>query len=724
MDRASLQLPAVSDASPWVQQADLNANKAFYPQMIRIAKEIGIDARRHRDYLWIAEAARDAVYEEALPAPWKKLKPKHSYMQVPDAYYNPITRRTVTEHPALPFFRQMFADKRVEQKEAEQKKRGLRKLTAAEKSQVAEKRRAKKHEQIKHRAILRLQRVWRGKVARRRVEAIHNGRWLAASRMQAGFRGLMGRRALHAQRRVWAATVFQKTWRGRAYRLGGWKQLKAARMLQRAVRRHRARQLAYNQELAGWLGQESAAVRLVQNAIRRRARGQRAKRDYELLAVVDATRDDVQFFEVRRITTHKTHGMRVYNNAVAVRRGKEHLATLHSTKGEVPFLVRCTQHFQTGDKLYMVLDYHVADCRRLQYGLSKGGPFRGMADYADVVRVFAAEVLLCLEGLAARDLRYSALTTTRLRITDAGHVAVADSGVRPSVSDDPRGCEGFIPWCFGSALLELLTGIAIPPEAAGDQDEILRKQLVKQAATLVDRESASLIKCCVLPGELAQGLSVAELKAHPYFSRHSITFARNELWTTRPFGLSGPTQLSGPLVIAREHLSFGARQLEMRLAELTLLSAKLTSTSAQSNETSAREGAIEIRRQRAEVESLKTVGRKLRGSGRIKEYQALRRHAHVREKAVQQLETEFEPTYGWTLDDPHLLPVGVATQQQQQRQPQSAPQQEQHAAAGGGVAAARRRRGSDGAGATQRRHQQQRQQQEGRRSRRALSSMS
>lgn len=29
----------------------------------------------------------------------------------------------------------------------------------------------------------------------------------------------------------------------------------------------------------------------------------------------------------------------------------------------------------------MILDYHVADCRRLQYGLSKGGPFRGASDF-------------------------------------------------------------------------------------------------------------------------------------------------------------------------------------------------------------------------------------------------------------------------------------------------------------------------------------------------------
>ena len=54
-------------------------------------------------------------------------------------------------------------------------------------------------------------------------------------------RGLMGRRVLHAQRRVWAATVCQKIWRGRAYRRGGWKELKAARMMQTAFRGRAAR---------------------------------------------------------------------------------------------------------------------------------------------------------------------------------------------------------------------------------------------------------------------------------------------------------------------------------------------------------------------------------------------------------------------------------------------------------------------------------------------------
>ena len=646
-----MQLPAVADATPWVREHDENANKAFYPQMIRIAKEIGIDPRTQRDYLWIAEEARDAVYEMPLPAPWKKLKPtRHAVrtqVRIPDAYFNPVTQHITSEHPALPYYRQLFADKREDQVEAVKKQQGLRKLTGKEKTKVADKKRAKRQLRIKGLAVLRLQRVWRGKQARYEVERIHRQRELAAARLQAGFRGLMGRRKLYQGRRVWAALVFQKAWRGRAYRLGGWKEMKAITLLQRAVRRHRKRRLNYDAELENWFKEESAAVRLVQTAIRRRARAQRAKRDYELLAVVDATRDDVCFFEARRISTGRVHGLRVFTGDAAIRRGKERVDVLFHTKNEVPFLVRCSVNFRTGDKLYMVLDYHVADCRRLQYGLSKGGAFRGMADYADVVRVFAAEVLLCLHGLADLELRYGALTTTRLRITDAGHVAVSDSGVELRDPDDARGPDGWVAWCFGCALLELLTGISIPDSA----DDFLRKQLVTQAGMLMDREAANLVKACVLPGPTAQGLLCADVMAHPYFSHHEIRFAKNELWTRRPFGLSGPTQLSGPLVIQRQSLSFGARQLEMRLAELTMISSQVTAAAADSNEQAARRAAEGIRKQRAELEALRTVATKLRGAGRIKEYREVRRQAHQRDRALAGMEKQFEPTYGWTVDE-------------------------------------------------------------------------
>ena len=39
----------------------------------------------------------------------------------------------------------------------------------------------------------------------------------------------------------------------------------------------------------------------------------------------------------------------------------------------------------------------------------------------------------------------------------------------------------------------------------------------------------------------------------------------------------------------------------------------------------------------------------------------MRRQAHIREKVVQQLESEFEPAYGWRFDDPELLRPFVTT---------------------------------------------------------------
>ena len=42
---------------------------------------------------------------------------------------------------------------------------------------------------------------------------------------------------------------------------------------------------------------------------------------------------------------------------------------------------------------------------------------------------------------------------------------------------------------------------------------------------------------------------------------------------------------------------------------------------------------------------------KLRGAGRIKEYREVRRQAHQRDRALAGMEKQFEPTYGWTVDE-------------------------------------------------------------------------
>ena len=69
-------------------------------------------------------------------------------MKLPDAYYNPITGRTTTEHPALIFFKQLLIDSKEEQKFSTHKKLGLRKMNVDEKQLLAQDRRQKKQYQI------------------------------------------------------------------------------------------------------------------------------------------------------------------------------------------------------------------------------------------------------------------------------------------------------------------------------------------------------------------------------------------------------------------------------------------------------------------------------------------------------------------------------------------------------------------------------------------------
>ena len=204
--------------------------------------------REDAEYLWIAEQARDAVYDGHLPAPWKKLEKKKGAKL--DAYYNPVTQTITHDHPALPFFRRLFEETRGSHADAEMKQKGHRKMTAADKRQVALDRRARKRDKLLNRAALRVQRVFRGRQGRVFVKLILAQRERSAAQLQSGFRGMRGRRRFWETKQQWAATVFQRYWRGRAWRVGGGRELKAAATLQKGVRAWRTRKLEYSSRLS------------------------------------------------------------------------------------------------------------------------------------------------------------------------------------------------------------------------------------------------------------------------------------------------------------------------------------------------------------------------------------------------------------------------------------------------------------------------------------------
>ena len=612
-------LPAIGP-TPWQHRPDTSGNRAFFPQMLNCAKMIGMDPRVDGDYLWIAEQARDAVYEAHLPAPWRKLEKKKGTKL--DAYYNAITHTTTHDHPALPFFRKLFQETQSSHGEKEMRRQGHRKMTAADKRKVALEKRGRKREKHLNRAALRVQRIFRGRQGRAYVQLMILQRELAAGLLQAGFRGMQGRRSFWAAKRQWAATVFQRYWRGRAWRTGGGKELHAAAVLQRGVRAWRTRKQEFDSRLAGWLGNdEDLAVRTVQQALRRRARNMRAKRDYELLSVVDASKTHSSFFEVRKISTRQLFGLRVYRGEEHVQRGRAHISLLERAKNEVPFFVKCHTHFRVGERYFAVIDWHVCNIRRLQFGLRTR---EEVNRFAEISRIFAAEALLCLAGLAARNLRYGRLSVKRLRVSESGHIAVADTGLllptAATAEEPPVAAEGdssWVAWCFGTMLLELLTGLSMPEDA----DDFIRQQLVRQARSLLPPLAVNLVKACLLPGREQAGLPVSALMTHPYFTSHGIT--PEKLWNTRPFGLSGPTEIAGPIQVRQKEGSYGARVLERRLADLTMLTTTVMAKAREEHEQSQRQQAMDAERQQREVEAMVAVAQKLRATGRIREYKTV-----------------------------------------------------------------------------------------------------
>ena len=166
-------------------------------------------------------------------------------------------------------------------------------------------------------------------------------------------------------------------------------------------------------------------------------------------------------------------------------------------------------------------------------------------------------------------------------------------------------------------LLELLTGLSMPEDA----DDFIRQQLVRQARSLLPPLAVNLVKACLLPGREQAGLPVSALMTHPYFTSHGIT--PEKLWNTRPFGLSGPTEIAGPIQVRQKEGSYGARVLERRLADLTMLTTTVMAKAREEHEQSQRQQAMDAERQQREVEAMVAVAQKLRATGRIREYKTV-----------------------------------------------------------------------------------------------------
>lgn len=240
-------------------------------------------------------------------------------------------------------------------------------------------------------------------------------------------------------------------------------------------------------------------------------------------------------FLVTKKDTGVLYAMKVLRKDMIERRNQiVHTQAERSILEEVqcPFIVQLHYAFQTPDKLYMVMDY-----------MSGGELFfhlrRNVRFTEDRTRFYAAEILLALEYLHARNIIYRDLKPENVLIDGDGHLRISDFGLsKKGVTTDGKAytvCgtpEYLAPeilrgighdqavdfWSFGALVYEMLSGA--PPNYSKNRDELFRNILTKP----VEMKSHFSSNACDLLFRLLQidpkqRLSTAKaVKEHSFFA--------------------------------------------------------------------------------------------------------------------------------------------------------------------------------------------------------------
>lgn len=195
-------------------------NQIVLKEIMEFAEYLGMDPVEDGDLLWIAEQARNAP----LPAPWSE----HQDEGGNTYYYNSATDDSVWEHPLDEYYRNLYRKHKDEKEDEaaraaayakEQELAGVRQLDKAEEKRKRAEKRLKK----KSKAATKIQATWRGKMGRKKmnmeIEKHAEVTFWAASKLQAVYRAKMARRRAHAQKLEKYATKIQARFRGRRLRL-------------------------------------------------------------------------------------------------------------------------------------------------------------------------------------------------------------------------------------------------------------------------------------------------------------------------------------------------------------------------------------------------------------------------------------------------------------------------------------------------------------------------
>uniref|UniRef100_A0A1I7XJ97 non-specific serine/threonine protein kinase n=1 Tax=Heterorhabditis bacteriophora TaxID=37862 RepID=A0A1I7XJ97_HETBA len=258
-------------------------------------------------------------------------------------------------------------------------------------------------------------------------------------------------------------------------------------------------------------------------------------------------------FQVRKTTgsdAGKIFAMKVLQKATIVRNQKD---TAH-TKAErnileavkSPFICDLLYAFQTGGKLYLILEYLSGG--ELFMHLEREGMF-----YEDTAAFYLSEIVVSLEHLHRQGIIYRDLKPENILLDGRGHVKLTDFGLcKEAIEGDQKThtfcgtIEYMAPeilmrcghgkavdwWSLGALMFDMLTGG--PPFTAENRkktiDKILKGRLTLPA--YLSPEARDLIKRLLkrhVETRLGAGIDDAdEIKTHPFFRllNWELVFAR------------------------------------------------------------------------------------------------------------------------------------------------------------------------------------------------------
>lgn len=275
--------------------------------------------------------------------------------------------------------------------------------------------------------------------------------------------------------------------------------------------------------------------------------------DFELLKVLGKGSFG-KVFLVRLIPTGALYAMKVLKKSDVLRRRQiEHTKAERRIMGgvECPFIVALCFAFQTTDRLYLVTEY----CKggELFFHLKK---FRTFSE--DMVRFYAAELVLALAHLHSKDIIYRDLKPENILLDEDGHVRLTDFGLSKEDVSSPTGATTFCGtpeylapemllnrrsrtgygkavdwWSLGTLMFEMLVGW--PPFYDKNLrkmcENILRAKLRFSSHVALSEEARSVISGFLNRDPVTRlgARSADEIKAHPFFAE----IRWEELWAKR-----------------------------------------------------------------------------------------------------------------------------------------------------------------------------------------------